>query len=339
MFFDYFYHQSIRKTVAVFGTLFNNLTVVRKDSSGKVLKIDRVPLAYGPKQKFLSRIDQAESYNDPRIAIKLPRMSFEITSFSYDSATKLNKNTTTRYNSSEGKEKSTGDYAVGPVMYNMGIQLSVYTKTQDDVLQLLEQIIPYFQPQYTVTVKELNDSVSSDYPFVLTAVSFEDVYEGDYESRRAIIYTLDFETKVRFYGDRRHHPLIKKSKINYYADETPDNLAEFSGGASLPFDTTAHIVMPWVADEQDAYDIVKINSTFIETQHIADVVLDTAMHVNIDDAIVTETNGTVGKVINIIDNTISVYGVDGHIDVGEKVYIVNNPHYVFTVMSVNKRWQ
>ena len=339
MFGEFFYHQTIRKTVAVFGTLFNNLTVVRKDGSGKVLKIDKVPLAYGPRQKFLSRIEQAESYSDPKIAIKLPRMSFEMVGLSYDAATKLNKNTITKYNGTEGKEKSTRDYAVGPVMYTMNIQLSIYTKTQDDVLQILEQIVPYFQPQYTVTVKELDSSVSSDYPFILNSLSFEDSYEGDYESRRAIIYTLDFETKVRFYGDRRHHPLIKKVDINYYTDDTPENLAEFSGGSPLPFESTSYIVQPWTAEKDEDYEIVKIRTNFLNSQHIADITLDTTNNIQMNDVIITDSNATVGKILNIVGNVISVYGVDGEIDVGETIYLMNNPHYTFTVVSVNKRWQ
>lgn len=325
---SYFYWQSIRRTVAVFGTLFNNLEVVNKDSAGKVLKISRVPLSYGPRQKFLTRINQASDYNDERIAIKLPRMGFEITSLTYDATHKMQKMHFEKFDSDK-KDKSVKDYAIGPVFYNMGIQLSIFAKNQDDALQIMEQILPYFQPQFTVTVKELKDSTKSDYPFTLVGVGMEDTYEGDFETRRAIIYTLDFETKVRFYGDVRTHALIKKADTRYFLDNNlePDLI-------------DSHIVVPWDSDSTDTHDIIRVKS-FTSGQEYADVVLDTTIGLETNDPLMFTTTATVGRATSVdtATNTIALSSVDGDIEVGETVYIPNKPNYAFTVVSVNKRWK
>ena len=198
MFSGHYYHATIRKMVSVFGTLFNNISVVRKDGAGKVVNITRVPLAYGPKQKFLARLDEQPGLDDAKVAIKLPRMSFEITSLTYDAATKINRNNTISFSTSSPESRQVvRTYAP----YRMGLQLSVMAKNQDDALQVLEQILPHFQPEYTVTVKDLDAlNLKTDVPFVLTGVQMNEDYEGDFIQRRAIIYTLDFETRLRFYG-------------------------------------------------------------------------------------------------------------------------------------------
>ena len=207
---DHFYHASIRRTIAAFGTIFNNIKVVRKDSDGEIKNITRVPLAYGPKQKFLARIEGQSDLTDPKIAIKLPRMSFEITSMTYDSATKLPKmNKITRGN---GSTRNTL-YTYAP--YFMGIQLSVMAKNQDDALQIIEQIIPYFQPDYTITINEVPEmGIKSDVPIVLNSVGLAEDYEGDFLSRRAIVYTLDFDLRVRFYGPIREQKVITISDVD-----------------------------------------------------------------------------------------------------------------------------
>ena len=206
MFGDPFYHNSIRNMVAVFGTIFNNISVVKRDSANKVLSSARVPLAYGPRQKFLSRIESRPNFDDPNIAIKLPRMSFEITNLQYDTNTKLSKNTNQVVNSTTANTRSK---YLGPVPYRIGFQLNIITKQQDDALQILEQILPFFQPEYTVTVKEANGVFKADTPITLTSIALNDDYEGDFLSRRAIIYTLDFETRVRFYGPKTSSGFIR----------------------------------------------------------------------------------------------------------------------------------
>ena len=219
MFGDHFYHAIMRKSVAVFGTLFNNITVVRKDSSGNIKDFQKVPLAYGPRQKFLARIDEQRDLTDPKVALKLPRMSFEITSLEYDSTTKLSQFsglTTT----STGTTSSTAKQIV-PYILNM--QLNIIAKNQDDALQILEQILPTFQPLYTVSVKLLDDvNESFDVPITLQSVSLSDDYEGDFQTRRSLIYTLDFTMKIRFFGRVSDSAIIREVIANVGSTENED---------------------------------------------------------------------------------------------------------------------
>ena len=223
MFSGHFYHATTRKVVSVFGTLFNNISVVRKDSSGRVVNITRVPLAYGPKQKFLARLDEQPNLDATKVAIKLPRMSFEITSLTYDATTKTNRNNilTAPSTTDTGAQSYVRNYAP----YRMGIQLSIMAKNQDDALQCLEQILPHFQPEYTVTIKDLESmAISTDMPFVLTGVTMNEDYEGDFVTRRAIIYTLDFETRLRFYGPVSKRAVIKTADIGLYPGDISEKI-------------------------------------------------------------------------------------------------------------------
>lgn len=196
MFGQYFYHSHLRKAVAVFGTLFNNINVQRKDTNGSSVNNVKVPLSYGPKQKFLTRLFEEPDLNAPEVAIRLPRMSFEITSMQYDTSVKLNKMNTI------AKPNAFGQSTIrNPVPYILNFELSVYAKNQDDALQIVEQILPYFNPEYVVTIKEIPSlNISRDIPIVLQSVGYTDDYEGDFTSRRVLIYTLDFSMKVFFYG-------------------------------------------------------------------------------------------------------------------------------------------
>ena len=206
MFGGHFYHSTIRRFVSVFGTLFNNITVLRKDNNGNVLSTVKVPLAYGPKEKFLVRIDEEKDFGTAGVAIKLPRMSFEILNITYDTQSKLNKNNKILV---DGKTY----YTFSP--YNISLNLAIMAKNQDDALQIIEQIIPYFQPDYTITVKEgISDSVKTDIPITLSSIDMQEDYEGDFMNRRAIIYTLAFDAKVRFYGPDKATKQIKKVTVN-----------------------------------------------------------------------------------------------------------------------------
>lgn len=211
MFGQYFYHSHIRKTVSVFGTLFNNITVQRKDTNDNVVHNVKVPLSYGPKQKFLTRLFEEPDLNAPEVAIRLPRMSFELTGMNYDTSVKLNKMNTL------AKPNPFGQNTVrNPVPYIMNFQLSVYAKNQDDALQIVEQIIPYFNPEYVVTIKEIPSlNISRDIPVVLQSVNYTDDYEGDFTSRRVLIYTLDFSMKTFFYGPiTQNQGVIKDAIVN-----------------------------------------------------------------------------------------------------------------------------
>jgi hypothetical protein len=216
MFGTYFYHQKIRKSVAIFGALFNNIYVLRKDSSGQVISQIKVPLAYGPSRKFLDRIRQNPDLDlDTKVAIKLPRASFEIISIQYDANRQLQKTNNFQNGGSAGSLRNRF-YSFVP--YNVGFQLNIYAKSQDDALQIVEQILPYFNPQYTITIRPFADfpDVKEDIPIALTGVDFSDDYEGALEQRRTIIYTLTFDMRVNFYGPISESKVINKSINNIF---------------------------------------------------------------------------------------------------------------------------
>jgi hypothetical protein len=212
---SYYYHGTIKKIVAVFGTLFNNIHT-GKLIAGKLTAVTRVPLVYGPKEHWLARIRQnTVDQKETEIAVKVPRMSFEITSITYDSAAKLNRLNQEIVN----VDTANGDknYYWQTVPYIIGMQLSIYARNQDDALQIFEQIIPTFPPEYSVTVKDLAvPGTNTVVPIILTGTTFTDDYEGDYQSsRRTLIYTLDFNLKVQFAGQTNKTGIIKNIDVNF----------------------------------------------------------------------------------------------------------------------------
>jgi len=213
---SHFYHKRVRTCVAVFGSMFNNLHVLRTDSAGKVLSQVKVPLSYAPKRSFIERLAEMSNGEDAerRVAIKLPRMSFEITSIAYDAARQLPK--VNGFGGIVSEDNTSRRKVYVGVPYNVSFSLSVYAKTQDDALQVVEQIIPYFAPQYTLTVKPFADQpeIKEDVPVVLTGLDFQDDFEGPLEQRRTIIYTLNFEMKVNFYGPESISPVIREVNTN-----------------------------------------------------------------------------------------------------------------------------
>ena len=211
----YYYHEIIRKTIIGFGTLFNNMEVKHTDANGTVVDIKRVPLAYGPAAKFIARLEQQPDLNK-MVAITLPRMSFEMTSIAYDSSRKAGITQTFKAVGTDNKMKR----VFMPVPYNIGFELSLLTKLNDDALQVVEQILPYFQPSFSITV-DLISSIGEkrDVPITLTNVTFQDDYEGDFSTRRALIYTFQFTAKTYLYGPIAENPegLIKKVIVDQYA--------------------------------------------------------------------------------------------------------------------------
>ena len=203
MFGGHFYHSKTKKAVALFGRLFNNIYVIRKNSSGAVISQLKVPLSYAPKQKYLERIRENPSLReDTQVAIKLPRLSFEITSISYDAQRQLAKVGNFTTNSSTG-ENTKRQRFFNPVPYSVNFQLNAYAKSQDDALQIVEQILPTFNPQYSMTIKPFTSEFpdfKEDIQVIIQGVSFSDDFEGALEQRRTIIYTLDFEMKLSFHG-------------------------------------------------------------------------------------------------------------------------------------------
>ena len=194
MFGTYFYHQTSRKMVVAFGSLFNNIEVRRTDSSDAVTEVIKIPLSYGPKDKMLVRISQDPSLN-PKVALTVPRMGFELTSMTYDGARKLN---TMGRNVKKGTTGLKKQY--NPVPYNWDFSLYVFVKNAEDGTQILEQILPFFTPDFTVTMTLVSGmTVKMDVPLVLNSVTSEDSYEGDFATRRSIIWTLSFMMKGFLY--------------------------------------------------------------------------------------------------------------------------------------------
>lgn len=219
MFGDHFYHEKIRKSVAIFGALFNNIYVVRKTTAGqKSYSQVKVPLSYAPKNKYLERIrDVPDLQSDTRVAIKLPRMSFEIIAFTYDNTRQLTKVSNFK---TAGSGAQNRQQFYSPVPYSINFQLNIYSKTQDDALQVVEQILPTFNPQYTLSIfpfKTEYPSFKEDIPIIIQAVSFSDDFDGPQEARRTIIYTLDFEMKVNFYGPIANKAVIRQADADLFS--------------------------------------------------------------------------------------------------------------------------
>ncbi len=210
----YYYHEIIRRTVISFGTLFNEIYIRHKNSSGNGISDIKIPLAYGPIQKFLARIEQQPELNKP-IAMTLPRMSFEMTSIQYDASRKAN--ITQSFKALDGNNNFKKVYL--PVPYNIGFQLNLMSKIQDDALQVVEQILPFFQPSFNLTI-DLIDSIGEkkDIPIVLDSVTFTDDYEGDFSTRRILIYTFNFTAKGYLFGPIADTTdgLIRKVQVDYY---------------------------------------------------------------------------------------------------------------------------
>ena len=216
--FEYFYHEIMRRTIISFGSIFNNVNIQHTNSDDSVVSTTKVPLAYGPTQKFLARIEQQPDLNKP-VSISLPRMSFEFTGLEYDTTRKVGATQT--FVTTVKTDKKDVRKVYMPVPYNMQFELSVMTLLNDDALQIVEQILPYFQPNYTITV-DLVDTIGEkkDIPITLDQVGFEDNYEGDYTSRRVLLYTLSFTAKTYLFGPVPSTPkdLIKKLSLIHISE-------------------------------------------------------------------------------------------------------------------------
>ena len=221
--FEYFYHEILRRTVVSFGSLFNEISIKHTDNSGNVKSVIKVPLAYGPTQKFLARLEQSPDLNKP-VQITLPRMSFEFTGLTYDPT---RKSTTTQTFIAKSAVDGTETKKVYlPVPYNMQFELSIMSKLNDDALQIIEQILPFFQPAYSMTI-ELVDIINEkrDIPVVLENITMQDDYEGNFSTRRVLIYTLRFTAKTYLFGpvSSATKDIIKKATIGYITGGTTDS--------------------------------------------------------------------------------------------------------------------
>lgn len=249
---DYFYNKTIRKTVAVFGSLFNDI-IVRRQSGDRILNTIKVPLAYGPIEKFLARIDELDKLEEQAIAIKLPRMSFEIDDISYDSTQKLNRMNDRIFEATDPLKRKVVKQSVP---YIITMSLNVMSRTQDDALQVIEQILPTFAPEYTVTVKDFEGPGSkTDVPIVLTGTSFSNEYEGDFaNSRQLIVYTMSFSVKIKFSGRVQEKRVINDVDIdlfNYSGSLTDSDSDGFLEEVSATADSDSGPVTTLILDSDD----------------------------------------------------------------------------------------
>ena len=251
-----FYHETIRKVIVSFGTMFNNINLVRKDSSGNISQSMKVPLAYGPREKFLVRLREDADLSKT-VAITLPRIGFEITNLAYDPTRKLNR--VQKFKKVKGAKSSQLDTQFMPVPYNIDIELFVMAKQSDDALQIVEQILPYFQPDYTFTINDQPDmGIKRDVPIILNSIAYEDNYQGDFTTRRALIYTLSFTAKFYLYGPVSSSKVIKTVQIDQYTD-----LQDTSPKREQRYKVTPK---PETADADDDFGFNETTSFFVDAQ-------------------------------------------------------------------------
>ena len=304
--FEYFYHEILRRTVVSFGSLFNNIAIRHSDNSDSTISVIKVPLAYGPTQKFLARLKQSPNLSKP-VQMTLPRMSFEFTGLTYDAA---RKSTTTQYftikDSENGLETKK---AFLPVPYNMQFQLSIMSKLNDDALQIIEQILPYFQPAYTVTV-DLVDTINEkrDIPIVLENITMQDDYEGDFSTRRVLLYTLRFTAKTYLFGPigSATKDVIKKVSIGYVSGDsrsTTRDLRYVSEPRAIK-NYTGEIITTLAND-------VTLEDTSIELESIGSIVPNTYLDLNGEEIYVKSINNNTLYVERGQDDTTIVSHLKG----------------------------
>lgn len=207
-----FYNSTIRKYVALFGTIFNDMSIDRIDSEDGTVQRLKIPIGYGPKQKYLARIRANSDLTEKTAGITLPRMSFEITNISYAPERKLGTTQKCAFTTSN----STKGYTYVPVPYNVDFQLAIMTKNSEDALRIVEQILPFFTPDWTVSATIIPGQGAIDLPILLNSVTIDDAYEGDFEARRILVWTLDFQLRAYLYGPVKGSGLIKQIDVSFY---------------------------------------------------------------------------------------------------------------------------
>ena len=213
MFGKYFYNKNIRNIVILFGTLFNDINI-RRSQNNTLIQDLKVPIAYGPAQKYLAKIEQGSTDDeDFRIGISLPRMTFEITSMVYDNARKLQTTQQIKSLDPNSTDKLLSTYT--PVPYNYEVDLSIMVLNSDDGAQILEQILPYFTPEFQVTMNEMKTlGIKRDIPIILNSMTSEDDYEGDFLTRRTLVHTLSFTIQGHIYKPVSEQGIIREVDVN-----------------------------------------------------------------------------------------------------------------------------
>lgn len=216
---EHFYNGTIRRYIIMFGRMFNDIDVVRYSASNVPTQQIRVPIAYGPKEKFLARLNMDPGLNQ-EVAITLPRLAFEMTDMIYAPERGLNKmnksSSATRYSNSVSTQYT-------PVPYNFNMSLYGMFSNNEDAVQVVEQIAPFFRPEWTMSLR-LSSKVPDyyDIPTVLNSMTIEDTYENDFQTRRAIIYTWYFSIKGYLFGPTRNKGVIKRSVVDLAINRSAD---------------------------------------------------------------------------------------------------------------------
>ena len=300
--FEYFYNEILRRTIISFGTLFNGITI--KQDGGDI----RVPLAYGPTQKFLARLTQTPDLNKAT-AITLPRMSFEFTGLTYDPARKVT--TTQQFTVKDPTTGSESKKAYMPVPYNMQFELAIMCKLNDDALQITEQILPYFQPAYNVTVT-LVESIKEkrDIPIILENITMQDDYEGDFEQRRVLLYTLRFSAKTYLFGpvSSATDDIVKRVRVSYLSGTDTSNTTR-----DLSYTVTPRAVKsydgPVITTLNENVDLTEVEIKVVDGDNIA---VDQYIDIDGEEMLVIQKN-TDGSLIveRAKDNTVAAAHVKG----------------------------
>lgn len=229
MFGQTFYYGSVKKYVTLFGTLFNNI-YVNRFKEDRLRQTFKVPLSYMPRDKFIARV-QGDPNLDREVAIVLPRMSFEMISYQYAAERKLPTNN--RFITDAGVLGDRKKFQYNPVPYDIGFQLTIGAKNTEDGLHIIEQILPYFTPEFTTTVQLIDDpEIVMDIPLIINGITNEDIYEGPYDERRTIFWTIDFMMKGYIFGPTKKAEIIKLANVNFYDSTTFDNIEDAVGNSS-----------------------------------------------------------------------------------------------------------
>ena len=291
--FEYFYNEILRRTIISFGTLFNSISI--KQSGGETdASIIRVPLAYGPTQKFLARLTQSPDLSKAT-SLSLPRMSFEFTGLTYDPGRKV---TSTQKIVVQNPDSSTPDEkkVYMPVPYNMQFELAVMTKLNDDALQIVEQILPYFQPSYNLSVNLVGAiNEKRDIPVILENITMQDDYEGDFESRRVLLYTLRFTAKTYLFGPvtDASKDIITKSTVNYLTGTDTSNATR----------NLTYSVVPRAIQNYDGTVLTNLAADITKTQTTFEVE---------DGSTITASSGSTSVYIDVGGEELYVKAVDGN---------------------------
>lgn len=324
--FGYFYHEILRKTIIGFGSLFNEIQINHTNDSDQIVSMLKVPLAYGPTEKFLARLRQDVDLNKS-VQLTLPRMSFEFVGLDYDRSRKVS--TPQSFLTSLSSDKKQVRKSFMPVPYNMTFELSIYTKKNDDMLQIVEQILPYFQPQYNMTINLVEEiGEKRDIPIVLEGLSMNDDYEGDFTTRRSLIYTLRFTAKTYLFGPviDVSKDIIEKVSIGYVAGDrtktpsrdivystTPQATKSYQGNAitNLSADIDEKVTVFEVDDAsqiaESSYIYIDEETIFVKSKRINELVVERGSYST------TASSHVLGSGVSLIttqDNSLIEFGDD-----------------------------